>query len=56
MLIVLEEEEEKERRTFFKVGMNKMLVRPTHDVMFTGHAISGAGLLILLEVDTIITK
>ena len=33
--------------------MNKMSVRPTHDVMPTGHAISGAGLLTPLGVSII---
>ena len=41
---------------FFKVGVNEMPVRPTHGDMSTGHAISGAGLLILLGVGTIVTK
>ena len=45
-----------ERRTFFKVGVNKMLARPTHDVMPIGHAISGAGLLTPLGVDTIVIR
>ena len=48
--------EEEERQTFFKVGMNKMPIQPTHDVMSIEHAINGAGLLIPLGVDTIITK
>ena len=34
--------------------MNEMPVRPIHDDMATGHAISGAGLLIPLGVDTIV--
>ena len=38
-----------------KVGVNKMPVRSTHDDMATRHAISGTGLLIPLEVDTIVT-
>ena len=49
-------QEEEERRSFFKVGVNKMSVRPTHDDMATGHAISGAGLLTPLGVDTIVIK
>ena len=39
----------------FKVGVSEMPVRPTHDDMATGHAISGAGLPIPLGVDTIVT-
>ena len=30
----MHEQEEKERQTFFKVGMNGMLVQPIHDVRF----------------------
>ena len=36
--------------------MNEMPVRPTHDDMAIGHVISGVGLLIPLEMDTIVTK
>ena len=43
-------------QSFFKVNMNEMPVRPTHDDMFTGHAITGVGLLIPLKVNTIVTK
>ena len=41
---------------FFKVGVNKISVRPTRDDMATCHAISGAGLLTPLGVDTLVTK
>ena len=40
---------------FLKVSVNKMSVRPTHDDMATGHAISGARLLTPLGVNTIVT-
>ena len=40
----------------FKVSVNEMFVQPTHDDMAIGHAISGAGLLTPLGVDTIVTK
>ena len=46
----------KNAEPFFKVGMNEMPVRPTHGDMSTGHANSGAGLLTLLRVGTIVTK
>ena len=39
---------------FFKVGVNRMPIRPTRDDMSTGYAISGARLLTLLKVDTMI--
>ena len=39
----------------FKVGVNEMPLRRTHDDMATGHAIIGAGLLTPLAVDTIVT-
>ena len=38
----------------FEVGVNEMPVQSTHDDMATSHAISGAGLLIPLGVDTIV--
>ena len=40
----------------FKVGVNEMPIRSTHDDMATRHAINGAGLLIPLGVNTIVTK
>ena len=46
----------KNTEPFFKVGVNEMPVRPTHGDMSTGHANSGAGLLTLLRVGTIVTK
>ena len=36
--------------------MNEMPIRPTHDDMSIGHAISGVRLLNPLGVDTIVTK
>ena len=55
--------EEEEHRAFFEVGVNEMSIRPTHGDMSTGHgdmstghANSGAGLLTLLRVGTIVTK
>ena len=52
----IEEENEAERQSSFKVSMNEMPIQPTHDVMFTRYAISGGGLLIPLGVDTIVTR
>ena len=49
-------EEEEECQSSFKVCVNEMSVQPTHDVMSTGHAINGVGLLIPLKVDTIVAK
>ena len=54
--MVGEKKKKKECRSSFKVGVNEMPVRPIHDDMATGHAISGAGLLTPLGVDTIVTK
>ena len=34
--------------------MDEMPIRPTHDVMFIGHAISGARLLIPLQVNIMV--
>ena len=50
------QKKKEERRSSFKVGMNKMFVRPTHDVMSTEHAIAGVGLLTPLGVDPVVTK
>ena len=52
----IKKKKKKKSQTSFKVGMNKMPVQPIHDVMSTGHAISGARLLTPLGVDTIVTK
>ena len=46
----------KNAEPFFKVGVNEMPVRPIHGDMSIGHANSGAGLLTLLRVGTIVTK
>ena len=49
---------EEKRRNVDLSGINviEMLVRPTLGIMSTGHNINGAGLLILLRVDTIVTR
>ena len=38
----------------FEIDMNEILVQPTHNVMSTGHAMSGKGLLTLFKVNTMI--
>ena len=52
----VDDKKKKNADPLFKVGMNEMPVRPTHGDMSTGHAISGAGLLTLLRVGTIVAK
>ena len=53
---VKKKKKKKNVNSLFKVGVNEMPVRPTHDDMATWHAISGVGLLTPLGVDTIVTK
>ena len=54
--IVPRSKEQEKHQSSFKVGVNEMLLRSIHNDMSTGHAITGAGLLIPLEVNTIVTK
>ena len=49
----LKERKKEECRSFFKVGVNEMPIRPTHDDMSIGHAISGARLLTPYRVDKV---
>ena len=51
----IEKKKKKNVDPLFKVGVNEMPVRSTHDDMAIGHAIIGVGLLTPLGVDTIVT-